>query len=344
MSKASKQLADWAIKKIETDYPNDVCLLIEHTTHILEKDLNDVTFGFYIPATNRANGLNKTFIINGIGHDMFPMPWDRIENMADAKDYNLTCLIDGKIIWARSDADRQRFESLQTRLQANLQNPQYMLERAQKWLETVNGIFQDTLFETRLYKVRENAGHICDLLARAVGLLNNRWFKHGQTHQLSEVTKMDKLPENFTQLYRNIVAESCPDAQKRLCHEMITATKALISSLEESAGVKHSRDFAELAMWYQETSYWWRRVYHWCETNDPINAYIWGCSLQMETEEWGAKFGIAEIDIMGAFDANNLAGFQKQAMKVETAFRQAIEDNGVRIDEYKSIDDFLAAN
>ena len=344
MSKVSKQLAVWAINKIESEYPNDVCLLIEHTTHTLEKDLNDVTFGFYIPATNRANGLNKTFIINGIGHDMFPMPWERIENMADAKDYNLTCLSDGKILWARSDADRQRFESLQARMQANLQNPQYMLKRAKKWLETVNGIFQDTLFEERLYKVRENAGHICDLLARAVGLINNRSFKYGQTHQLREVSKMEKVPDNFMKLYRNIIEESCPDMQKQLCHELIKATKALLCTLEKPASAKRSTDFEELAMWYQEISYWWRRVYHWCDENDPINAYIWGCNLQLEVEDWGTKFGIAKIDIMGAFNASDLAEFHKQAKEAEIAYRRAIEANGIRIDEYKSIDDFLAAN
>ena len=344
MKKTSKMLADWAIAKIEAQYPKDVCLLIEHTTHTLEKDLDDVTFGFFIPATNRANGLNKTFIINGIGHDMFPMPWERIENMADAKDYNLTCLTDGKIIWARSEEDRQRFESLRARLYANLQNPQYVLSCAKTWLETVNGIHQGNLFEERTYKVRENAGHICDLLARAVGLVNNRHFKYGQNNQLQEIATMKNVPKNFAKLYRDIIAELCPDTQKRLCHDLIKATTELFHAMENPQGAKLSTDFSELATWYQEISYWWRRVYHWCDENDHINAYIWGCNLQMEVEAWGNKFCIATIDILGAYDVNNLAGFRKQAEIVETNFRQAIESNGVKIDEYATISDFLAAN
>jgi len=344
MSKISKQLADWAIKKIETEYRDDVCLLLEHKTHKLDKDADATTFGFYIPATNRANGLAKTFIINGIGHDLFPMSWARIEGMADVKDYNTTCLRDGKILWARSNEDRQRFVSLQARLNANLQNPQYMYERAKKWLNTATEIHQDNLFEEKLYKVRENAGHICDLLAIAVAFSNLRYFKHGQTSQFLELAEMEKVPKDFVRLYRDIVAESCPDAQKRLCHKLIKNTKEFLNVLEKPAAPKSLPDFSELANWYQELSYWWRRVYYWCDVNDPINAYIWGCGLQGEVEEWGQKFGIADIDIMSAYNANNLNSFRKQAEKIELCFRAEIEENGVKLDEYQTIEDFLASN
>jgi len=344
MSSQNKQLAQWAIKEIETKYHDDVCLLLEHMTLNLEKDAETTVFGFYVPATNRANGLARTFIINGIGHDLFPMPWERIEDMADVKHYNTTCLGDAKILWARSDEDRQRFIGLQARLQANLQNPQYMIERAKKWLGTVNEVYQDTLFDERLYKIRENAGYICDLLSIAVAFANLRYFKHGQTNQLQELSKMKKAPLNFVKLYRNIVTEPCPDTQKRLCHEIIKNTKEFFVTLETPTPSKSTPDFSELATWYQELCYTWRRVYHWCDENDPINAYIWCCMLQTEVDEWGTKFGISDIDILSAYNANNLEGFRKRAEKVESNFRQAIEKNGVKLDEYKTIEDFLSAN
>jgi len=344
MIKANKALADWAVGKIEAEYRDDVCLLVEHMTLNLEKDMDDTTFGFYIPATNRANGLARTFIIGGIGHDLFPMSWERIEGMADVKDYNTTCLRDGKILWARSDEDRQRFVSLQACLNANLQNPHYMYERAKKWLNAATEIYADTLFEERLYKVRENAGHICDLLAIAVAFANLRYFKYGQKSQLSELSAMKKVPEDFVKTYRDIVAESRPDAQKRLCFELIKGTKAFFRALEKPAAKKGAPDFSELANWYQELCYWWRRVYHWCDVNDPVNAYIWGCGLQGEAEEWGEKFGITDIDMLSAYNADNLDGFRKQAEKVELGFRAAIEKNGVKLDEYETIEAFLEAN
>jgi len=344
MYKNGTHLTDWAVKKIESEYRDDVCLLLEHKTLKLEKDMDDAAFSFYIPATNRANGLARTFIVGGIGYDLFPMSWERIERMADVKEYNTTCLADAKILWTRSEGDKQRFVSLQARLQANLQNPQYMLERAKKWFDTVKEIYQDTLFEEKLYKVRENAGYICDLLAIAVAFVNQHYFAHGQTDQLHELSGMKKIPVNFAKLYREIITETSPDTQKRLCHELIKNTKVFLDEQEKPASKPSAPDFSELASWYQELCYTWRRVYHWCDMNDPINAYVWCCNLQNEVDEWGTKFGITDMDIFGSYKATDLAGFRERAEFVEQKFRKAINANGGELDEYKTVEDFLKAN
>ena len=344
MNKNDTRLADWAIKKVESEYHNDVCLLLEHKALKLGRDMETKTFSFYIPATNRANGLAKTFIIDGIGYDLFPMSWERIENMADAKEYNTTCLADSEILWARSDGDKQRFISLQARLQANIQNPQYMCERAVKWFDYAKDIFQDALFEERLYKVREYAGHICDLLSIAVAFVNLRYFKHGQTNQIQELSCMEKVPQGFTELYQKIIAEPLPDAQKRLCHEMIVKTKEFLDAQNIITTPKSPPDFTELAEWYQELCYTWRRVYHWCDKNDSVNAYVWCCMLQDEVDKWGAKFDITDTDIMGSFNVTDLAKFRKRAEVVEQNFRKAIEENSVKIDEYETVEDFLKTN
>jgi len=344
MKNNDTRLADWAINKIETNFHDDVSLLLEHRTLKLEKDAAARTFSFYIPATNRANGLARTFIIDGIGYDLFPMSWERIERMADVKEYNTTCLADAEILWARCDEDRQRFGSLQARLKANLQNPAYMLERAKKWFDTVKEIYQDTFFEDRLYKVRENAGHICDLLAMAVAFVNGRFFVHGQTSQLAELSNMKKTPLDFEKLYRAIVNEPSPDAQKRFCHDIMKSTKAFLDEQEKPPVSSAAPDFTELTAWYQELCYTWRRVYHWCDMKEPVNAYIWCCTLQSEADEWGEKFGIADVDMLSSFKAEDLAGFRERVETVEEKFRQAIADNGVALDEYKSVEDFVRAN
>jgi len=343
MSKNDTRLDDWAISKIEANFNDDVCLLIGHNALNLETDMSVRSFSYYIPATNKANGLARTFIINSRGYDLFPMSWERIELMADVKDYNTTCLAKGEILWARSEEDRQRFISLQERLQANLKNPAHMLERAKSWFNTVKEIYQDTLFEEKLYKVRENAGHICDLLAIAVAFTNGSYFPHGQTSQLQMLSDMKKLPKDFLKLYRGIMMEEAPDTQKRLCHEIIKNTNIFLDSfiIKEKPS---EPDFSELAVWYQELCYTWQRVYHWCDAADPINAYLWCCMLQSEVEEWGLMFGIDDVDILSAFKENDLAGFRKRAEGVELTFRQAIERSGVILDEYATMEDFLAAN
>ena len=336
-------LTSWAIQQIETKYKDDVCLLLAHKTLTLEKDQSSSPFSYFIPATSRASALSRTFIIADIGYDLFPRSWERIEKTADIKEYNTTVLADAEILWARSEDDRQRFTSLQARLHANLKNPQYMLQRAKSWFNTTKEIYQDTLFEERLNKIRENAGYICDLLAIAVAFVNGQYFKHGQTNQLSELKGMKKLPENFAKLYQEIINEPSPEAQKRLCHEIITSTKAFLEA--QQPPVKPCPpDYNELTAWYHELSYTWRRVYHWCDSNDPVNAYIWCCMLQNEAEEWGNKYGIAETDILSFFRSDNLLALRKRAEYVQKQFIQAIEESGVQLDQYATVEDFLNSN
>ena len=344
MKKNDTRLADWAINKVETEFHDDVCLLLEHRTLKLDKDMEQKTFSFYIPATNRANGLARTFVIGGIGYDLFPMSWERIERMADVKEYNTTCLADAEILWSRSDEDEQRFISLQARLKANLQNPQYMLERAKEWFNTVKEIYQDTLFEESLGKVRENAGNICDLLSIAVAFVNGCYFVHGQTNQLTELSGMKKLPKDFSKLYEAIIKEPSPDAQKRLCHDLIQKTREFLDDQTKLSFKPSKPDFSELAAWYQELCYTWRRVYYWCDMNDPVNAYIWCCMLQNEVDVWGIKFGIDDVGILEFFKFDDLLSFRTHAEAVEAEFRKAIADNGVKLDEYKTVEDFLRVN
>jgi hypothetical protein len=199
-------------------------------------------------------------------------------------------------------------------------------------------------FEEKLYKIRENAGHICDLLSIAVAFVNLRFFEQGQTNQIMELEQMENIPDRFVELYKKIIAEPLPDAQKKLCRQIIMNTEDFLQGQNENAAPQIDFDFTELAEWYQELIYTWRRVYFWCDENDFVNAYIWCCMLQNEVDQWGAKFGIEDKDILGWFDVNNLAGFSKRAKEVEQSFRNAIEKNGVKIEEYKTLTDFFATN
>ncbi len=346
MSKTGAKLADWAVRKTASEYRDDVCLLLAHRTLRLEADQEETSFSYYIPATSRAAGLARTFIIDGIGYDLFPMPWERLERAADVHDYNTTVLADAEVLYARTEEDRQRFVSLQARLAANLQNPHLMHQRALAWLQAVLEIYQEMLFEDSLARVREDAGRICDLLATAVAYTNRTYFRHGQTNQLQEFRSMQQVPEGFAELYVRVLRAKTAEEQKRQCHDLIATTRRFLDEREPSPARKAGGvpDFSELATWYQELSYTWRRVYHWCGRNDPVNAYLWGCFLQREVDGVGEEYGLVDLDLLSAFEADDLSVFRARAEALERKIVAAIEAHGVTLDSYSSIDDFLKKN
>ncbi len=336
-------LADWAVRKIEADYKDDVCLLIGRWTRHFDQEQEALGFHYYIPATSRSNGLAQTFIIDGIGYDLFPMTWERVERIADIRGDNPACLDHAEILYARNDDDRQRFASLQARLRANLQNPHFMYNRALEALNTAMQMHRDMLFAEKLGTVRESAGYLCMHAANAVAYVHRQYLD--LPDQLNALQSMPHVPAGFTDLYARIIRARTADEQQRLCHDLITMTGRFLVEHDQNAVRRTSApDFAELAMWYQELSYTWRRVYDRCDRHDPINAYLWCCLLQHELDTVDADFGIADLDILGAFDADDLPAFRRRAEWVEQRIVAAITAHGVTIEAYPSVEAFLRQN
>jgi len=343
MKGAGTRLADWAVRKIESEYKDDVCLLLGRWRRHFPLDQEELSFHYYVPATSRSNGLARTFIIDGLGYDLFPMTWERVERIADIRGDNPVCLDQAEILYARTDHDRQRFVSLQARLRANLQNPHFMYSRAREALNTAMQIHREMLFAENLCLVREQAGYLCMNVANAVAFVSQQYLEIPD--QLIALQTIKAVPAGFIDLYERIIRAKTADEQKRLCHNIIAITRRFLDEHDKNTVRRISApDFSELACWYQELSYTWRRISYWCDRNEPVNAYIWGCMLQNELDTVGADFGIADLDILSAFDADNLPSFRARAALVEDAIVVAIQAHGVTIESYPSVEAFLAKN
>ena len=343
MKTVNEKLEQWAVNKIEKEFRDDVCLLLRHKTLKLDIDQDVMGLESYVPNTARSNALAKTFIINKIGYDLFPQTWERLEKMADIDHYNLTCLDDSEIIWARTEADRQRFESLQKKFRANLTNPELMHRRAQNWVNTAAELFADTVFEDRVHIIRKNTGHICDILAVAVAYANGTYFHYGYKGQSEELKKLKTVPCNFIDIYKKIIFEKNTDEQKKLCRGLLDITKNFLEALAPGAPVKKHRA-GELAGWYHELSYTWRRIYHFCETGSAEDAYLWGCMLQEELGQVFREYDIPDFDILSRFDAENLKAYAAHAAEAEQGIIAAIQSDGTELDIYGNIEDFLEKN
>jgi hypothetical protein len=345
MKTSNERLVDWAINKIEKEYKNEVCLLIGHSTLRLEKDADEANLSYFIPETENAYGLAKTFIIDGIGYDLFPRSWARMEELAALNEGNTSSLADVKILYCRNEEDKKRFLELQTKLQNNLQNPKYMLNKALEKLNVAMEIYQTMIFEETLYKVRKASGHIVDFLSVAVANANLTYFKNGQTNQISDLLAMESIPKDFIELYEAIVKADSNKELNELCYKMIYNTRQFLS-LKKGRNEKEnsSHNYKELASWYQELCYTWRRVYHWCDENDAARGFMWGCFLQYEIDVVKEEFDLCELDLLGSFNADDMSAYRKQAEVLEKQIVSVIEDHGVKLDAYASVEDFLDKN
>jgi len=344
MNSKLSELDNWAITKIKTEYKDDVQLLIGHNSYKLPGDAELAQISFFFPATDKAYELAKAFIIDGIGYDLFPMSWERIERMTDLDEDNAPCVGEAKILYYRTEQDKERFFELQSRLKEHLDDPQFALKKSLEKVSVAMELYQTMMFEEELYKVRKAAGHILTYLLNAVAYINGTYFRNGYMNARQDLLEMD-IPDNLLQLQEDIIKAGTIDEIKHLCHELISSVRRYFTGKKGNPERRWvDRNYADLAGWYQELSYAWREIYYWCGRGDPVNAFMRGCFLQSELDIVAEEFGLEELDLLGSFSTDDLAGYRKQAESLEKKIISIIEDNGISIESYDSIKDFLSAN
>jgi hypothetical protein len=341
----SKELIEWAVNKIQTEYKEDVSLLIGHRHWKVGPDGDEVAFNFFIPETQRGYTLAKTFIIDEIGYDLFPMSWERVEGLANLNESITTCLADGVILYARSEEDRLKFINLQKQLQENLKNPDFTYKKGVEKISIAMDLYKNMIFEESLSQLRKASGYIAGYLSQAVACINGTYFNRGPENQIEILKAMKHIPEKLPELYERIVAAKTLQEIKDLCFEMIETTRAFFMDRTPKIDTKFREyNFQDLAAWYEEGRYTFRRIYHYCEVKDVFNSFAWGCNFQQEFDSIQGEFGLKTMDLMGAFNADNLEAFSRRAEEIEQYIISVIRSNGIVIREYSNLEEFLKAN
>jgi hypothetical protein len=156
---------------------------------------------------------------------------------------------------------------------------------------------------------------------------------------------MEAIPDNFIDYYKSIIHAESVDELKKLSHAIIATTRQFIGSRKpQKEKTACSVDFHNLADWYQELCYTWRRIYHWCDQRNAQKVFAWGCLLQRELSIVKEEFGLKEMDLLEKYNAEDLMSVRRQAEELERYIVKEINDHGVPLDSYASVNEFIAGN
>jgi hypothetical protein len=345
MKNKLSKMDNWFIDKVKTQYKDDVALLIGHNAYRLEEDKDKASVSFFFPATEKAYQLAANPIIAGVSYDIFPMSWERFERMAALDEDNASCVGDAEILYYRKEADKQRFLEIQDRLKKHLENPGFMLIKAQEKLDIAMGLYQGMLFEDALFKLRKAATYVVLYLSHAVAYSNRTYFSTSHQSHVADLQAMPGIPKDFIRLYGTAAQSRSAEELKKLCYEMIANTRQFLNAKKgTNRKVSAKPDFNVLAGWYQEISYAWREIYHWCDVNEPEKAFIRSGFLQSELDIIAEECGLKEMDLLGAFNANDLKAYRRRAETLEKQVVAAIGENGAVVEAYNTIEEFIRKN
>ena len=342
MTESTSELTQWAINKIKTYYPDDVALLIAVEGASTNGDGHGEPFDYFVPATERGNELAQTFIIGGVGNDLYPRSWERMERTASLEDRATLCLGDARILYARSKADEERFEAIRQKLFDNLANPAFTYKKALENLDIAMDLYSTMMFEERLWKVRCLAGYIHYYLKISVACLNGTYWKSWHWGVLAGMTEWKELPERFADYYQAILSASTTGELKSVAHLLIASSRQFIASYKPEEANEKTPDYRWLADWYQELRTTWNRLYYFCGAKDSDAAFVDACNLQNELSIIAEEFGLDEMDLLGVFDARDLCPLSKRAAELENTIIAVIENHDIKIRRYDTLEAFLA--
>ena len=345
MNENTQKLTEWAIHKIKTEYPDDVALLVAIEGHSVDGDGHGECFDYFVPATERGNELSQTFIIEGIGHDLYPRSWERTERTARLEDRATLCLGNAKILYSRSKEDEERFESIRQQLFRNLEDKAFVYKKALEGLNVAMDLYRTMMFEDSFYKVRMAVGYVNHYLAVAVGYINGSYFKDWRDGQLAELIKMELLPSNFIEYYKAVVNAKTTHEMKSLAHLLISTTREFLAEQKpQKPELERVVNYLGLAEWYQELSLTFRRLRYYCDIKHSEAAFIDAVNLQSELSIVEEEFNLEEMDLLSSFDSKDLENIKRQSQKLEQYIISEIERHGVQLNTYASLEDFLKKN
>ena len=345
METTTKKLTEWAVNKIKTEYLNDVALLVAVEGHSVNGDGHGECFDYFIPSTDRGNELSQTFIINGIGYDLYPRSWERTERTANLDDRATICLSNAKILYSSKKEDEDRFYSIQKKLYDNLGDKAFIYKKALENLNISMDLYRTLMFEDAVYKVRMAAGYIDYYLSLAVAYLNGTSFRNWREGRLTELQMLKEIPENFIEYHKAVINTQAINELKSLAHLMISVTRKFIASHKSlQAKVQDSCNFSGLANWYQELSLTFRRLRFYCEIGNSDAAFEDACNLQNELIIVKEEFGLHEMDLLGSFDTANLMKISSQATELEKYIVLEIENHEINLNKYDTLEAFLSRN
>jgi len=346
MNKRNDMIVEWAVKRIEEEFKDDVSILVTYGSYEngTANPLSDVDF-YFIPKKERAYELCKTFIVEGIGFDLFPMSWERVEGIAEFNGCLTPCVANVKILYCNSEEDKRRFEELQNTLKKNLSNKAFMLEKAYKNIESAMNFYQAMLFEEDICELRTAAGYIVMALSDAVAYANQTYFSRGLKKQIEDLKRMESTPEDFVSLYESVVRSNSELEIKGCCHKIIKNTRSFWDSkTEELKEEEKKANYEDLAELYEELISTWNKIYVCCDSGNAVLAYISGTCLQRELNIASKENGLDKFDLMSTYNADNLEQFRERAMELQKEFVRIIEDNGVVIEVYNTVEEFIKKN
>jgi len=243
------------------------------------------------------------------------------------------------VLYCRGAADAARFADLQAALRRNLSDSAHMLRAARQRVDEAYAHFGRLCAEEDAGRARYWAGALLMQCSDACAYANGRYFARGLKAQREDLERME-VPAGFLAACAGAVRAKTPQALRAFCRDALRGTDAFVRGRAASAPAAAQGE--ALAGMVRESVSTFQKLNVCAQTGNEHLAFLSAVCLQDALDEMAREAGAPALDLLGAFCAQDLAGFAAHAQGLLARLCAAVEAAGGFLCPYASMDEFLA--
>lgn len=334
--------AEILIDKIKRDYKDDVAVVVMMGSHLYGEThtLSDLDM-YFVVNTARGFELGRTFIIDGIGFDFWPISWERMERIANHDERITAIITEGKILYYGNDTDLARFNALKEKA-LNTSDFRKFKNKTRNVLANAYRPYFELQKSMDLTSTRKHALGITFAVTNAIALINCDTVKRGRGKLKAELLAMSHVPVGFARHYDVLFESNDPVAIKKAAKQLILETEQLIDQVGQAYDQDHPENVCEkLAGFYEELINFYNKIEHGIAVKDFVTVFYAANEIVMELEDVFSGTGVSLTDlpdIVGLFDLSDMEAYGTLVKKHQKLLEALLEENGVEIQVYQDFE------
>jgi len=302
----------------------------------------------------RAKCLDRCFIIDDVGFDVYTQDWSRFETMAEYNHPYVTKLFDLNIVYSRSEEVLQKYKLYQNRVKSNMGNTvlvnKHIGEHFSKVLSNVNSLQNSSNIGVAYRKLASIIKEIEFILF----MVNRTYVKRGTKRVPEEIASLHVLPQDFLPIYNEIVnCKSLEEIQNKVLM-LVSPIKNLLDSMNisyesteenKTSLAKRAINATDLLGTYEEVySNWKNKMYHAVDINSTYLSFVTMSACQEFYDEMADEFDIPRIELLASYNPDNLkrnATFFDNAL---SEWKKLYDMFGLEIQYYSNLEEFENLN
>jgi hypothetical protein len=367
------KVADALVAYTRRHYADDVALVVYYGSHATgtATPTSDLDL-YYIPADGageRAGALYRSFVVGDVPFEFWPVSWSFAERIAAGKHHwsvAPSLIANAVVLYARSGADRARFDGLKQRI-ADLQTPQQRPVMVTQALEAYRSLaFPLTNLQLAcdcgdLPGARVAACALVDAALDCLALLSQTFFAKNWASNLEQVQALSVRPIDLAGLIRVIFTSGDLAAVQAAAHTLAADTRARL--LAEHGAMRHEVSATEAFRdFYPSIKEFVNKVLSACDRRDLLAASYAAARIQGDVAQMldNARTGIdinntylfseyrfgadalALPDLSQVAATGDMNALASAARQFDGAMREYLQRNGAALNDVASLDELTA--